>query len=74
MCVEETWQEGVPSERDGSRRGASRSRARLPQTMSYWGERRAQTFNPCLFTRTNLLAPPERMNCFRTALGVCLIK
>lgn len=30
--------------------------------------------NLCLFPRTNLLAPPERANSLRTALGVCVIK
>lgn len=66
--------EGVAPERDGYWGGASRSRARFPQTAGSRGDGRAQAFNPCLLTRTNLLAPPERMNSFRNALGVCLIK
>lgn len=70
--------EGVAPERDGYWGGASRSRARFPWvpqvTAGSRGDGRAQAFNPCLLTRTNLLAPPERMNSFRNALGVCLIK
>lgn len=54
--------------------GVSRSRARFPRTASSCGEKRSQAFNPCLLRRTNLLAPPERMNSFRSALGGCLIK
>lgn len=65
--------EGGRPPRTGGMLG-SRNRARFPRTASSQGARSSEPFNPCLLTRTNLLAPPERTNSFRNALGACLIK